>query len=219
MEDKELEELKEKFAEKKQELAVKEQEEKNMVVKDDDTTMALSNSINNTMQAILDNSVEKNIGGVQDLADNAVKTELEIKNEQVVGRKEVEKSKIRRNVTEEKTKEDEAKHERSKTILKAQGLTSQLPTIYRVTALVLGYPFYVLYLLTFGWIVLLLTFIVKGFITMVADCAERFADVNKKFIDNGNEKKFNLGKAMLNIAKWILIIGAVTAVVVLLILK
>jgi hypothetical protein len=54
---------------------------------------------------------------------------------------------------------------------------------------------------------------------MVADCAERFADVNKKFVENGNEKQFNLGKAMVNVLKWTLIIGAITAIVVLVILK
>lgn len=218
-EDKEMQELKQKFEEqKKRELALQEKEQ-SVVVKEDNTSMALSDGINNKLETILQESVEENSDGVRNLADNAVKTELEIKNEQVVGRKEVEKSKIRRNVTEEKTKEDEAKHERSKTILKAQGLTSQLPTIYRVTALILGYPFYILYLLTFGWLVLLLTFVIKGFITMVADCAERFADVNKKFIENDNTKQFKLGKAMINILKWVLIIGAVTAVAVLLILK
>ena len=54
---------------------------------------------------------------------------------------------------------------------------------------------------------------------MVADCAERFAEVNKKFVENDNEKQFKLSKAIINILKWLLIVGAVTAVVVLFILK
>ena len=179
----------------------------------------LSNVINTQIEEIFNESVGNNREGVMALADKAVKNEIEIKNDEVEGRKEIRKSEIRKTVTQKKTEEDSVKHERAKTILKAQGLTSQLPSVYRITALVLGYPFYVLYLLTFGWVVLLLTFVIKGFITMVADCAERFAEVNKKFVANDNEKQFKLGKAIINILKWLLIVGAITAVVVLFILK
>ena len=179
----------------------------------------LSNVINTQIEEIFNESVGNNREGVMALADKAVKNEIEIKNDEVEGRKEIRKSEIRKTVTQKKTEEDSVKHERAKTILKAQGLTSQLPSVYRITALVLGYPFYVLYLLTFGWVVLLLTFVIKGFITMVADCAERFAEVNKKFVENDNEKQFKLGKAIINILKWLLIVGAITAVVVLFILK
>lgn len=216
MEERSLEEIKKEIEEKNALIQLANKQE---ITTNVENSMPLSAEINNKLNSIFQESVDKNSEGVVALADNAVKTELEIKNEEVAGRKELKKSQIRKTVTEAKTEEDEAKHERAKTILKAQGLTSQLPTLYRVTALILGYPFYILYLLTFGWIVLLLTFIVKGFITMVADCAERFADVNKKFIDNNNEKKFNLGKAMINILKWLLVIGAIVAVVVLFILK
>ena len=153
------------------------------------------------------------------MTDKAVTTELEIKNQEVTGRKDIKKAEIRKSVAQAKTEEDKAKHERSETILKSQGLTSQLPATYRSTALIVGYPFFVLYLLTFGWVIQILTFVIKGFITMVADCAERFADVNQKFVENGNEKQSSLGKAMVNVLKWTLILGAITAIVVLVILK
>lgn len=207
-----------------QELVLKQKEDKTSSLaitnqNDNNSSLAVSNTINNKLQTIFEDTVDNNTEQVKALADNAVKTELEIKNEEVVGRKEVKKSEIRKNVTQAKIEEDKAKHTRAETILKSQGLTSQLPSVYRITALIVGYPFYLLYLLTFGWIIQILTFVVKGFITMVADCAERFADVNKKFIDNDNTKQFKLGKAMINILKWVLIIGAITSVIILLILR
>lgn len=217
--EKSLDELQQEIVVRKQELAQKENHETSLTNKEDNSSLTVSNTINNKLQNIFEDTVENNTEEVKQLADNAVKTELEIKNEEVAGRKEVKKSEIRKNVTQAKIEEDKAKHTRAETILKSQGLTSQLPSIYRITALIVGYPFYLLYLLTFGWIIQIFTFIVKGFITMVADCAERFADVNKKFIENDNTKQFKLGKAMINILKWVLILGAITAVVVLLILK
>lgn len=54
---------------------------------------------------------------------------------------------------------------------------------------------------------------------MVADCVERFTEVNAKIIQNSNNKDFKLSRAIINILKWLLIIGAVVTVVVLLILK
>lgn len=203
------------------EIDAKKKEENQIVVQntDNNSSMAVSNTINNKLQTIFEDTVENNTEQVKQLADNAVKTELEIKNEEVVGRKEVKKSEIRKNVTQAKIEEDKAKHTRAETILKSQGLTSQLPSVYRITALIVGYPFYLLYLLTFGWIIQILTFVVKGFITMVADCAERFADVNKKFIDNDNTKQFKLGKAMINILKWLLVIGGIVAIVVVLLVR
>lgn len=203
------------------EIDAKKKEENQIVVQntDNNSSLTVSNTINNKLQTIFEDTVENNTEEVKALADNAVKTELEIKNEEVVGRKEVKKSEIRKNVTQAKIEEDKAKHTRAETILKSQGLTSQLPSVYRITALIVGYPFYLLYLLTFGWIIQILTFVVKGFITMVADCAERFADVNKKFIDNDNTKQFRLGKAMINILKWLLVIGGIVAIVVVLLVR
>lgn len=204
------------------EIDAKKKEENNQLVvqnQDNNSSLTVSNTINNKLQNIFEDTVENNTEEVKALADNAVKTELEIKNEEVVGRKEVKKSEIRKNVTQAKIEEDKAKHTRAETILKSQGLTSQLPSAYRMTALIVGYPFYLLYLLTFGWIIQILTFVVKGFITMVADCAERFADVNKKFIDNDNTKQFKLGKAMINILKWLLVIGGIVAIVVVLLVR
>lgn len=215
MEDRDLEEIEKEIEEKKKSI-----EEKNKYeVSTQSIEQPLSNVINSQIEEIFNESVGNNREGVVALADQAVKSEIEIKKDEVEGRKEIRKSEIRKTVTQKKTEEDSVKHERAKTILKAQGLTSQLPSVYRITALVLGYPFYVLYLLTFGWVVLLLTFVIKGFITMVADCAERFAEVNKKFVENDNEKQFKLGKAIINILKWLLIVGAVTAIVILFVLK
>lgn len=180
---------------------------------------SISSAINEGVQNLFIEAIENNKDKVKELTEKAVTSELEIKNQEVDGRKKIKEAEIRKGVTEAKTEEDKAKHERSETILKSQGLTSQLPTIYRATALTIGYPFYVLYLLTFGWIIQVLTFVIKGFITMVADCAERFADVNKKFVENGNEKQFKLGRAIMNILKWLMIVGAITAVIILFILK
>lgn len=209
--EKSIEEIEKEIAdrkEQKQELATTQQ-----------SNVMVSSAINSQVQALFEKSIEKNSDKVQKLTDNAVQTELEIKNEEVAGRKEVKKAEIRKNVTQAKSEEDDAKHERAKTILKAQGLTNKMPAPYRITALIVGYPLFFLYLLTLGWVVEFLTFTVKGFITMVADCAERFADVNKKFIENGNNKEFKLGRAMVNILKWALIIGAVIAIVLILVLK
>lgn len=208
--EKTIEEIEAEIAEKKKQQAL---------VTTEQNEQSISTAINQGVQDLFIQAVENNKDKVKELTEKAVESELEIKNQEVDGRKEIKKAEIRKGVAEAKTEEDKAKHERSQTILKSQGLTSQLPTVYRATALIIGYPFYVLYLLTFGWVIQILTFVIKGFITMVADCAERFAVVDKKFTDNNNEKKFNLGKAMVNILKWILVIGAITAVVVLLVLK
>lgn len=216
MEDRDLEEIEKEIEAKKKEM---EDKTPKYEVSTQSIEQPLSNVINTQIEEIFNESVGNNREGVMALADKAVKNEIEIKNDEVEGRKEIRKSEIRKTVTQKKTEEDSVKHERAKTILKAQGLTSQLPSVYRITALILGYPFYVLYLLTFGWVVLLLTFVIKGFITMVADCAERFAEVNKKFVENDNEKQFKLGKAIINILKWLLIVGAVTAIVILFVLK
>ena len=209
--------------EMKKELAeIKAEEQKtevdNLPAKQDQS-LGVGEVINNQVQQLFTVAVQNNKEGVKALTEKAVQTEIEIKTEEVEGRKEVEKSKIRKNVTKAKTEEDEAKHERSQTILKSQGFTSKLPAPYRITALILGYPIFFIYTITLGAVVSFLTFAVKGFITMVADCAERFADVNKKFISNGNEKDFKLGKAMIGILKWVLIVGAILAVVILLVVK
>lgn len=180
---------------------------------------SISSAINEGVQNLFIEAIENNKDKVKELTEKAVTSELAIKNQEVDGRKKIKEAEIRKDVAEARKKEDKAKHERAETILKSQGLTSQLPTIYRATALIIGYPFYVLYLLTFGWIIQVLTFVIKGFITMVADCAERFADVNKKFVENGNEKQFKLGRAIMNILKWLMIVGAITAVIILFILK
>jgi hypothetical protein len=219
MEERDIDVIEQEILQKKQEIEDKKQKQELAVSNSSQTELQLSNTINDKLETIFQESVENNTGGVRELADKAVKNELEIKNEQLESRKEVEKSKSRKGVTEAKTEEDKAKHTRSQTILKSQGLVNQLPAPYRITAMIIGYPFFILYLLTFGWIIQMLTFVIKGFITMVADCAERFADVNKKFVENNNNKEFKLGKAMINILKWLLVIGAITTVVVLFVLK
>lgn len=179
----------------------------------------LSDKMNETMAGLLGKVVEEHKGDMQALTEKAFKNEMEIKQTQTEGRKKKEKSKVSKEVTEQQIEEDEAKHERAKTILKAQGLTSQLPKWFRITALVLGYPFFVIYLLTLGWVIEFLTFTIKGFITMVADCVDRFTEVNSKIIENSNNKDFKLGKAITNILKWLLIVGGIVTVVVLLVVK
>ena len=86
------------------EIDAKKKEENQIVVQntDNNSSMAVSNTINNKLQTIFEDTVENNTEQVKQLADNAVKTELEIKNEEVVGRKEVKKSEIRKNVTQAK---------------------------------------------------------------------------------------------------------------------
>lgn len=203
---------------REKELVVKEDTDKKLEVADQNQNQ-LANQMDATMAGLLGAVVEKHQDDMFNLTDKAFKNELEIRETQTEGRKRKEKAKVGKEVTEEQIKEDEAKHERAKTILKAQGLTSQLPKWFRVTALIIGYPFFVVYLLSLGWVIEFLTFTIKGFITMVADCVERFAEVNAKIIANSNNKDFKLGRAIINILKWLLIIGAVVAVVVLLILR
>lgn len=211
MSDKSLEDLEKEIDEKKAQQLVE--------VKRQEQSYALQEKMNDTMMGLMDSVVDKNKDEMLNLTDKAFKNELEIRETQTEGRKKKEKSKVEKEITEAKTEEDQAKHERAKTILKGFGFVTQLPTPYRITALIIGFPIVLAYLCSLGAITLFLTFVIKGFITMVADCAERFAEVNKKFIENDNEKDFKLGKAMVNILKWILIVGAIVAVVVLLIVR
>lgn len=180
---------------------------------------ALQTKMNDTMTGLMESVVDKNKDEMFKLTDKAFKNEIEIRETQTEGRKKREKSKVEKEITEAKTEEDASKHERAKTILKAQGLTSQLPKPFRVTALIIGYPFFVLYLLTLGWIIEFLTFVIKGFITMVADCVERFTEVNAKIIANDNSKDFKLGKAISKLLWGLLIVCAIIAVVVLFVVR
>jgi len=193
--------------------------EENAIVNVDESSQQLQVKLNDTMTGLMNEVVENHKEDMLALTDNAFKSELEIRETQVKGRKNKEKAKVEKEVTEAQIEEDEAKHERAKTILKAQGLTSQLPKLFRVTALVFGYPFFILYLLTVGWIVEFLTFTVKGFITMVADCVERFTSVNQKIIENSNNKDFKLSRAIVNILKWVLIVGAIAAIIIILLVR
>lgn len=212
MEDKELEELEQQIKDKKLELQRKVEESQIQHA-------TVSTAINNKVMQLFEQSVDKHSDGVKDLTDKAVEGELRIKTEEVAGREKIKKSEIGKGVAEAKTAEDIAKHERSSTILKSQGLVKPIPSLFRITALAFGYPFFIVYLLTIGWILQIITFVANGFITMVAECAERFAEVNKKFKESNGESKFSLGKAMMSILKWVLIVGALTAIVVLLITK
>ena len=210
--------------EKEKQVVVDEQtheeiKRENAITPVEESSNQLQTKLTNTMTDLMNEVVDNHKSDMLTLTDNAFKSELEIRETQVRGRKEVEKARVGKAVAEEKIQEDKAKHERSQTILKAQGLTSQLPKLFRATALILGYPFFILYLLTIGWIVEFLTFTVKGFITMVADCVERFTEVNERIIKNSNNKEFKLGRAIVNILKWVLIIGAIITVVILLIVK
>ena len=207
--------------EREKQVVVEEQKQgtTNAVVATNESSQQLQVKLDTTMMGLMEEVVENHKPDMLALTDNAFKSELEIRETQVRGRKSKEKAKVEKETAEALTEEDKVKHERAKTILKAQGLTSQLPKLFRVTALIFGYPFFIVYLLTIGWLVEFLTFTIKGFITMIADCVERFTEVNKKIIENSNNKDFKLSRAIVNILKWILIIGAIVAVVVLLIVR
>lgn len=193
-------------------------------VVENDTSNALVNTeinnvINQHVMQLFSDSVKEHSDDVKQLTDNAVKTELEIKNQEVEGRQKVKEAEIQEEVAKAKTKEDEAKHNRAQTVLKAQGLVKPIPAFFRRTAIFFGYPFFVIYLLTVGWILEMFTFVISGIITLVADCAERIAEVNKKFADNNEGRQFNVGKAILNLFKWLLIAGIAVTIVVLIVSK
>lgn len=187
--------------------------------KEKNEDFALSKRINNSIADCYDNTLANNTQKMQDLTNKLFDAEVEVKEKQIEGRKEVLKAKTDKEVTQAKTEVDVEKTERSKTILKAQGLTEKLPPAFRVSALVLGFPFFIIYLLTFGWVIEFLTFLIKGFMTMVYDCADKFATLNKKFVENNNNKEFKLGKSIFNILKWVLIVGAVIVIAILIINK
>lgn len=178
--------------------------------------LALTEKINNSVVDFYENSVASKKGEIQSLTNKLVNAEIEVKEKQIEGRKAVLKAEIEKEITKAKTEEDKEKHERAKTVLKAQGLTEKLPTAFRISALVVGYPFFLIYLLTLGWVIEFITFVIKGFITMVYDCADRFAQLNKKFIENGNDKQFQLGKAIFSILKWLIIVSAIIVIIILL---
>lgn len=203
--DKEIQELQKAAEEKKKQ----ENEQANSLV--------LTERINNSIVDCYENTLAQNTDKMQSLTNKLFNAEVEVKESQIEGRKQVLKAKTDKEVTQAKTEVDKEKTERSKTILKAQGLTEKLPPAFRLTALIIGYPFFVVYLLSLGWVIEFLTFVVKGFMTMIYDCADKFADLNAKFTANNNNKDFKLGKAIYNIAKWLLIVGALITIAVLVI--
>lgn len=175
---------------------------------------AISVKLSSSVQDYYDKNIANKSKKVDKLAKQAVAAEIQVEEEKIRGRKSIIKSRISKEVTQNKAEEDTEKHERVKTILKAQGLTEKLPSLFRVTAIVVGYPFFFIYLITLGWIIEFITFVVKGFITMIYDCADRFAELNKKFIENGNDKQFKLGHAITNILKWALILSAIIVLII-----
>ena len=175
---------------------------------------AISVKLSSSDQDDYDKNIANKSKKVDKLAKQAVAAEIQVEEEKIRGRKSIIKSRISKEVTQNKAEEDTEKHERVKTILKAQGLTEKLPSLFRVTAIVVGYPFFFIYLITLGWIIEFITFVVKGFITMIYDCADRFAELNKKFIENGNDKQFKLGHAITNILKWALILSAILVLII-----
>lgn len=181
--------------------------------------ITLAKKIDNSIAECYDKSLSQNTQKLQTLTNKLVDAELDVKETQIEGRKKVLKTETEKDVTKAQTELDKEKTERAKTILKAQGLTEKLPPAFRVTALVVGYPFFLIYLLTLGWVIEFVTFVVKGFLTMIFDCAERYADLNTKFTANENNKEFNVGKAVVNIVKWALIVSAVVVILILLMKK
>lgn len=174
--------------------------------------LLLAKKIDNSISECYDNTLAQNTEKMQSLTNKLFNAEVEVKEKQIEGRKQVLQTETEKDVTRAKTELDTEKTERSKTILKAQGLIEKLPPVFRVTALIVGYPFFLGYLLTLGWIIEFITFAVKGFITMVFDCAERYVELNKKFTEN--EKEFKLGKAIFNILKWTLIVAGIVVLVI-----
>lgn len=213
--DTEISELQKRLEEKEAE-DVKSSKEKDDI---QNANLVIKDKLNNSLADYYDSSIANNQPKIQKLTDKLVNAEMRVKEKQIEGQEKILNSKTEQKVTEAKSDEDAAKHERAKTVLKAQGLTEKLPKTFRITALIIGYPFFVLYLLTLGWVIEFVTFVIKGFITMIYDCADKFAELNKKFIENGNDKQFSLGKAIFNILKWVLIIGAVVTILILLIKK
>lgn len=176
----------------------------------------IAQKVEDSVAEYYDKSIAENSKQIQGLTDKLVEAEIDVKNKQIEGKKQIVKAEVETAVTRAKSVEDDEKHERAKTILKAQGLTEKLPKPFRVTALILGYPFFVLYLFSLGWVIEFVTFVIKGFMTMIFDCASKFASLNAKFIENNNNKNFSLGKALFNILKWTLVLGAIVTVIILL---
>ena len=174
----------------------------------------LSEEINRSVAEYYEQSLSDRQDKIKGLTEKVVDAEIKLKEKQIDGEQKVLESNINKRVTKAKAEEDAEKHERAKTILKAMGLTEKIPTAFRKTALIIGYPFFLIFLLSFGWIIEFITFVVKGFITMVYDCAERFVELNKKFKDNENNQSFNLGKAIFNILKWMLVLGVVVVLII-----
>lgn len=202
-EDEELKKIQEKKAE---------QEKRN-------NELVLAEKVNNSIAECYDKTIANNSQKMQSLTDKLFNAEVETREKQIDGRKRVLQAQSDKDVTKAQTELDVERTERAKTILKAQGLTEKLPPAFRVTALIIGYPFFVLYLLTLGWVIQFITFVAKGFLTMIFDCADRYADLNRKFTENANNKDFKLGKALIGILKWTLILGAVIVILVLLLKK
>ncbi len=209
--EKDLEDIQKQIDEKKSQQLIEANEK--------ESTTALQTKMNETMMGLMETVVDKNKNGMLSMTDKAFKNEIKIRETQTEGRKKKEQSKVEKEVTEAKTEEDEVKHERSKTILKAMGIVKQIPKIFRQTALGIGYPFFVIYLITIGWVLEFFSFVIQGFITLVADCVERFAEVNAKIIANENSKDFKLGKTMIKFLWGVLIIGAIIGLIVLFVVK
>lgn len=184
-----------------------------------ETQYALSEKINNTMQECYDKVIAENPDKMQQLTKKFVDAEFEVREAQLDGKKQVYKNEAKKAVSKSKQELDEEEHKRSKAILKSFGYVEKLPWFYRWTALIIGYPIFLLYTITLGAIVSFLTFSIKGIITMIFDCAEKFNALKVKFMENTGNKEFKLGKALFNILKWVLIVGAVITIAVLLIVK
>ena len=181
--------------------------------------LVLTEKVNNSISQYYDQSIEQNQSKIQAVTNKLFNAEMRVKEKQIEGREKEVKAKIETGVTKAKSEEDAEKHERAKTILKAQGLVEKLPKPFRITALIVGYPFFFLYLITLGWVIEFITFVAKGFITMVFDCADRYATLKAKFIANENSKDFKIGKAIISILKWLIIVGAIATMVILLVTK
>ena len=87
--------------------------------------LILTEKVNNSISEYYDQSIEKNQSKIKAVTNKLFNAEMRVKEKQIEGREKEVKARIETDVTKAKSEEDAEKHERAKTILKAQGQNSQ----------------------------------------------------------------------------------------------
>ena len=95
-------------------------EEKQKQENEQANSLVLTERINNSIVDCYENTLAQNTDKMQSLTNKLFNAEVEVKESQIEGRKQVLKAKTDKEVTQAKTEVDKEKTERSKTILKAQ---------------------------------------------------------------------------------------------------